>query len=226
MRHLGAFRRQGLVVIELRGFRIERQRELVAPAEFEPRLGHGIVPDARRGMALGEVGGMGGDAIGDHAGLHIVAVRQAQMLLGRDIAKHGAAEPADHRRADGRGDVVIARRHIGGQRPKRIKGRLVAGCQLAVHVFLDLVHRHMAGAFDHHLHIVPLRDLVEFAQRIQFGELGGVIGVGGRAGTQTVAQAERHIVLLQQFANLFKVRVEEIFLVMRQAPFGQDRATA
>ena len=84
----------------------------------------------------------------------------------------------------------------------------------------------MAGAFDHHLHIVPLRDLVEFAQRIQFGELGGVIGVGGRAGTQTVAQAERHIVLLQQFANLFKVRVEEIFLVMRQAPFGQDRATA
>ena len=90
MRHLGAVRRQGLVVIKLRGFRIERQGELVAPAEFEARLAHGIVPDARRRMALGQVGGMGGDAIGDHARLHIVAVGQAQMLLGRDIAKHGA----------------------------------------------------------------------------------------------------------------------------------------
>ena len=34
-----------------------------------------------------------------------------------------------------------------------------------------------------------LRDLVQFAQRIQLGELRGVIGVGGRAGAQAVAQA-------------------------------------
>ena len=100
MRHLGAVGRQGFVVIKLRRFGIERQRELVAPAEFEARLAHRIVPDARRRMALGQIGGMGGDAIGDHARLHIVAVGQAQMLLGRDIAKHGGAEPADHRRAD------------------------------------------------------------------------------------------------------------------------------
>ena len=125
-----------------------------------------------------------------------------------------------------RGDVVIARRHIGGQRPKRIERRLVAGRQLAVHVFLDLVHRHMAGAFDHHLDVVLLGDLVQFAQRLQFGELGGVIGVGGRAGAQTVAQAERHVILLQQFADVLEMGVEEIFLVMRQAPFGQDRAAA
>ena len=90
MRHLGAVGRQGFVMEELRGFRIERERELVAPAEFEARLGHRIVPDARGGMALGEIGGVGGDAIGDHARLHIVAIRQAQMLLGRDVAEHGA----------------------------------------------------------------------------------------------------------------------------------------
>ena len=87
--------------IELRRFRIERQRELVAPAEFEARLGHRIVPDARRRMALGQIGGVRGDAIGDHARLHVVAVRQAQMLLRRDVAKHRGAEPADHRGADG-----------------------------------------------------------------------------------------------------------------------------
>ncbi|HEY4112451.1 MAG TPA: hypothetical protein VGM17_00180 [Rhizomicrobium sp.] len=31
------------VVIELCGFRIERQRELIAPAEFEARLAHRVV---------------------------------------------------------------------------------------------------------------------------------------------------------------------------------------
>ena len=129
-------------------------------------------------MALGQIRGMCGDAIGDHAGLHIVAIGKAQMLLGRDIAEHGAAEPADHRRPDGRGDMVIARRHIGGQRPQGIERRLVASRQLAVHIFLDLVHRHMAGAFDHHLHIMLLRDLVEFAQCFQFSELGRIVGVG------------------------------------------------
>ena len=84
----------------------------------------------------------------------------------------------------------------------------------------------MAGAFDHHLHVVALRDLVEFAQRFQFGELRRVVGVGNRAGAQAVAQRERHVILLQKLADLLEMRVEEIFLVMRQAPFGQDRAAA
>ena len=125
-----------------------------------------------------------------------------------------------------RGDVVVAGRDIGGQRPQRIERRLVAGRELAVHVLLDLVHRHMAGAFDHHLHVVLLRDLVQFAQRVQFGELRRVVGVGGRAGAQAVAQRERHVILLQQLADFLEMRVEEILLVMRQAPFGEDRAAA
>ena len=136
------------------------------------------------------------------------------------------AEPADHRRADGRGDVVVAGRDIGGQRAQRVERRLVAGRELAVHVLLDLVHRHMAGAFDHHLDVVRLRDLVEFAQRFQLGELRRVVGVGRRAGAQAVAQRERHVILLQQFADVLEMRVEEIFLVMREAPFGEDRAAA
>src|SRR4029077_2894309 len=40
MRNLGAIGRERLVVEGLRGFRIERERELVAPAEFEARLAH------------------------------------------------------------------------------------------------------------------------------------------------------------------------------------------
>ena len=49
--------------------------------------------------------------------------------------------------------------------------------KLEIHVLLDLVHRHVAGALDHHLHVVFPRDLGEFSQGLQFGELRLVIGV-------------------------------------------------
>ena len=126
MRHLRAVGRQRFVVEGLRGFGIERQRELIAPAEFEARLAHRIVPDARGRMAFRQIGRVRRDAIGDDARLHVVAVGQAQMFLRRDVAKHRRAEPADHGRADGRGDVVVAGRDIGGERPQRIERRLVA----------------------------------------------------------------------------------------------------
>ena len=51
-------------------------------------------------MALGQVGRVRGDLVGDDAGLHVVAVRQAQVFLRRDVAEHRRAVPADHRRAD------------------------------------------------------------------------------------------------------------------------------
>ena len=58
MRDLRAVCRQGFVVEGLRGFGIERERELVAPPEFEACLAHRIVPDARGRMALCQVGRM------------------------------------------------------------------------------------------------------------------------------------------------------------------------
>jgi hypothetical protein len=68
-------------------------------------------------VALGEVGGVGGELVGDDADLDVVAVGEAEMLLGRDVAEHRRAEPADHRGADRAGDVVVARRDVGGERP-------------------------------------------------------------------------------------------------------------
>ena len=139
-------------------------------------------------MALGEIGGMRRDLVGDDAGLDVVAVGQAQMLLRRHVAQHGAAEPADHGGANARGDVVIARRDVGRQRPERIERRLAALLELLVHVDLDLVHRHVAGAFDHHLAALVPRNFREFAERLQFGELRAVVGVRDRARPQAVAE--------------------------------------
>jgi len=65
------------------------------------------------------------------------------------------------------------------------------------------------GALDHHLDVVPPGDLGEFAEGLQFGELRLVVGVRGAAGTQAVAEGEGDVVLLEQFADLLEVRVEE-----------------
>src|ERR1043166_2149293 len=63
MGELGALGGERLVVEAPRGERVERQVELVLPAELEPRLRHRVVPFAGPGMTLGEIGGMGGDPV-------------------------------------------------------------------------------------------------------------------------------------------------------------------
>ena len=67
VRDLGAVGRQRLVVEGARGHRIERQVELVLPAELEARLRQRVVPRLRPRMALGEIGGVRGDLVGDDA---------------------------------------------------------------------------------------------------------------------------------------------------------------
>src|SRR6202035_3879606 len=167
-----------------------------------------------------------GDLVGDDAGLDVVAVRQPQGLLGGDVAEHGAAVPADHGGADRRGDVVVAGGDVGGQRAQGVEGGLAAGLELFLHVDLDEVHGDVAGALDHHLHVVLPGHLGELAQGLQLGELGGVVGVGDRAGAQAVAQAEGDVVGLHDLADLFEVGGGEVLAVVGEAPLGVNRAAA
>ena len=177
-------------------------------------------------MALREIGRVGGDAVGDHADLHVVAVGQAQMLLGRDVAEHGGAEPADHGGADRRGDVVVAGCDVGGERPEGVEGGFAAFGQLLLHVDLDLVHGHVARAFDHDLAALFPGGLGQFTKGFQFGELGGVVGVGVGAGAEAVAEREADVVFAHDVADLVEALVEEALLVVGQAPAGHDAAAA
>src|SRR5580692_4820984 len=76
MRDLVAVLRQRLVVELARGVGIERQVELILPAEVEARLAHRIIADLSRRMTLGEVSSVRSDAVGDDAGLDVLAVGQ------------------------------------------------------------------------------------------------------------------------------------------------------
>ena len=84
--------------------------------EIDPGLGQRIVTNLRRRMALGQIRRMGGDLVGDDPVPDIVLVRQTEVLLGRDVAQHGGAVPADHGGPDSRGDVIITGGDIGHQR--------------------------------------------------------------------------------------------------------------
>lgn len=191
MSDLAGLLRQGFVVIGARGGRIERQIELIFPAEFETCLGHGVIADLRARMAFGQIGGVSGDLVGDQALLDVLFVRQAEVFFRRDVTQHGAAEPADHCRADAGGEMVIARGDIGGQRAEGVERRFVAMFQLFGHVAADHLHRHMARAFNHHLYVVFPGDFGQLAQRMQLGELGLVVGVLNRTGAQAVAERQR-----------------------------------
>ena len=122
--------------------------------------------------------------------------------------------------------MVVAWRDVSRERAQRVERRLVALGQLAVHVLLDQVHRHVARPFDHDLHVVFPRARREPAEFFQFAELRLVVRVRDAAGTQPVAERERHVVALHQLADLLEPGVQEVLLVMVQAPLRHDRAAA
>ena len=224
MGDLGAVGGQRLVVEAAGRLRIQRQVELVLPAELEARLAQRVVAQLRTRVTLRQIRRVRRDLVGDDAVLHVIAIGQAQVLLGGDVAQHGGAVPADHGGADGAGDVVVSRGNVGGQRSERVERRLVTHLQLPVHVLLDEVQGNVPGPLDHHLHVVVPRDLRQLAQRLQLGELGIVIGVRDGSGPESVAEREADVVAGEDLAHLLEVRVEEVLLVVRHTPLGQHGA--
>ncbi len=75
------------------------------------------------------------------------------MLFGRHVAQHRSTVPADHRRADGACDVIVTRSDIRDKRTERVERRLLAHLDFFVYLQLDLVHRYVAGTFNHHLNV-------------------------------------------------------------------------
>ncbi|MNS46337.1 hypothetical protein D3C72_788310 [compost metagenome] len=53
MRHFAGLLRQGFIVVGARGERVERQIELVFPAEFKAGFRHGVIADLRARVAFG-----------------------------------------------------------------------------------------------------------------------------------------------------------------------------
>ena len=74
--------------------------------------------------------------------------------------------PADHGRADGAGNVIVAGRDVDHQWAESVEWGFVAPLHFLVDLFLDLVERDVAGTLDHHLDVVLPGFLGELAENL------------------------------------------------------------
>ncbi len=214
MSGLGTVLRQRFIVKGLCFVRIEREIKLIFPAKFEAGFADGVVAFLGRGMPFPEVGGVGGDLVGDDAFADVVAVGEAEVLFGCDVAEHGTAVPSDHGGADAAGDVIVAGGNIGGEGAEGVEGGFMAPVELVVHVLLDHVHGYVAGTFAHDLDAAIPGAFGEFALGFEFGELWVVVGVRDGSGAEAVADGEADIVGGHEIADIVPVFVEKAFAVM------------
>ena len=59
--------------------------------------------------------------------------------------------------------MIVTGRDVGGEGAERVKWRIIAKLALLLDVHLDLMHRHVAGAFNHDLTIAGESLVGQFA---------------------------------------------------------------
>ena len=94
--------RQRLIMHPPRRIRIERQRKLLVPVKRIPRMRDRIIPIPRARPMPRHIRRMSSNLVRDNPVLHVLLVRQPQVLLRRHVAEHRRAMPPDHRRANRR----------------------------------------------------------------------------------------------------------------------------
>lgn len=82
MCHLARFLWQGFVVVGAGGEGVQRQVELIFPAEFKARLRHGVIADLRPRVAFRQIRRMSGNLVGNQSLLHVLFIWQAQCSFG------------------------------------------------------------------------------------------------------------------------------------------------
>src|SRR2546425_9452071 len=68
---------------------------------------------------------------------HFLGVGEAEVLLARHVAQHVRPVPTDHRRADRRRDVVVARRDVGHERSEEHTSELQSLAYLVCRLLLE-----------------------------------------------------------------------------------------
>ena len=121
--------------------------------------------------------------------------------------------------------MVVARGNVGDDGAQHVEGRPHADALLHLHVGLDLVQGHVAGALHHHLHVPGPGPAGQLAQAYQFLDLAHVAGVGQAAGTAGISQGDGHVVLPADVQDLIKILVEGV-LLPRHAHPGKDQGAA
>ena len=154
---------------------------LVLPAALEARPCNCVVTQLGLGLTLRQVGGVGGDLVGDHAVLDVLAVggrpSAPRVLHNESIAVPACAmiaAPIAELTWSPPGATSVVR----GPGVENGAPRHSWSCSRTRSAILCIGT--WPGTLDHHLHAVRPSRLGEFTDGAQLGELRTVVGVGDR----------------------------------------------
>ena len=122
--------------------------------------------------------------------------------------------------------MVVTRCNVGNERAEDIERRSMAKALFHLHIGRNLVHRHMAGAFDHNLHVLRPRTLCKIAQLDQLADLTRVGRIINAARTQCVTQRNGNVVAAENVQHLVVILEERILIAGHLHPCEQQRAAA
>src|SRR5437868_951034 len=133
--------------------------------------------------------------------------------------------PADDGSTDCGSDVIVPWRDVRYERTQSIERRLVTDLAFFFDLQLYLIKRYMTWTFNHYLNIIFPRLSGQFAERFQFGKLGGITRIGETARPQAIAERKADIVFLKDLADVVEVLIEEVLFVIFDHPLGENGAT-
>ena len=217
--------RQTVIADGFGGLGIQGAGKLCVPVQIFPGVRHFVVNVSGSRDMLGDICRVSRNLGRDNSLFYILHVGKGQMLRRGHIAEEGRTVHGRHGSADGAGNMIVARSDIRHQGAQHIEGRAHAEGFLHFHVGGNLIQRHMAGAFHHHLHVVipgPFGQLAQPHQLLNLADIGGIRQTAGPAG---VSQGNSHIVLLADIQNFVKVFIERILLAGHTHP-GKHQASA
>jgi len=206
-------------VILARTLGIEAQIKLIVPTKFEARLRQRIVPKLRPRPTLGQIGRMRCDFVSDDARTNILFIRKTKVFFGSYIAEHRSTVPSNLGRTNRARDVIVAGGDVGDERPQSVNGAskqcrnsssISPGCAASVR------DQDLQSSLVRHVSKRVLSTLRAYAIR----RMGFIIGVINRAGAKTIAQTERNVISLHNFADFIEIRVEEVLLMVSRHHFA------
>ena len=148
------------------------------------------------------------------------------MLRRGYIAQECRTRCRRKRTADGRGDVVIAGGNICYQGPQYIKRCAVAECFLNFHICGNLIHGHVAGAFNHYLHILRPCALCQLPKGNQLLNLCRIGCIRKTAGAAGIPKAHGDIIFPTDIQNFIVMLIKRVFVACHFHPCKHDGAAA
>ena len=128
--------------------------------------------------------------------------------------------------SDRRGYMIISRSNVCYKRSEHVERSTMAQCFLDFHICCNLVHRHMARAFDHYLNVFLPCTFCQFSKRDQFFNLCSVCSICNTAGTACITETHSNVIFLTDIENFIIMLIERIFLSGHFHPGEHDRSTA